>query len=83
MLVGLGLRMSPVVTRRTDRQVSWEESVGGKENEKCSPLSSYKINVNVPNVVEVRKSIGALYFFFFFFFKKGSKQTWLQFRNSR
>lgn len=82
MLVGLGLRMSPAVTRRTDRQVSCEESVGGKENEKCSPLSSYKINVNVPNVVEVRKSIGALYFDFFFF-KKGSKQKWLQFKNSR
>lgn len=24
----------------------------GKENEKCSPLSSYEINMNVPSVVE-------------------------------
>lgn len=37
----------------------WEENHGWKENEKCSPLSSYEIDVNVPSVVEFKTHRGS------------------------
>lgn len=70
-LHGKESRKWPAVSHRTGSLVkkkqrsSWEENLGGNENEKRSPLSSCELNVNVPTVVEFSSS-GLIWAFYFY-----------------